>query len=150
MLKFLIDGSPLTWKSPFVGSKGAYSVRTPIMQQIKNKLREQMIESNTHILSCPVGIFVIFFRPIPKSTSKRKREAMICGKIKPEGGGDRSNYTKFYEDCLQGCVITNDNLIQDGREAKYYGDPERTEIYVFPIEEFEQKFGTALDWKSTI
>lgn len=141
MLKFVIPGKPLTWKAPYVSCNGAYSVRTPIMQQIKAQLREQMFRDRECIISDPMAILLIVYSAIPKSVSKKKREQILTGQCRPLGGGDRSNYTKFYEDCLQGCVITNDNLIVDGREAKLYGDPPRTEIYVFTIEEFEKIYG---------
>lgn len=138
MVEFVIPGKPLVWKAPYVGSRGAYSIRTPILGQIKAILRGQFDSLPMRGL---VAIDFVFYLPIPKATSRARHALMMQGLIRPEGNGDVTNFRKFYEDALQDIVIENDRTVVDGRSAKLYGNPARTEVYVYPLAEYLQKFG---------
>ena len=127
MITIEILGQPLPWKAPYVGSHGAFSSRTVIGHEIKKMIRSQY---SGEIMECDIDCEMIFYMPIPKSASNTNRLKMISGMIRPSGGGDRTNISKFYEDLLQGIVIKNDNKIQSGNVSKYYGEIPRVVINV--------------------
>lgn len=129
-IKVVIEGVPLPWKAPFVGSRGAYSPRYNEMKIFKSEIAHQY---GGPLIETAVNVDLIFYMPIPKSTSKKKRALMISGHLRPEGPPDRTNLAKLYEDCLQQIVIGKDSRIVDGRIAKFYGEIPRTEIYIESI-----------------
>ena len=126
-VSLVIEGLPLAWKAPFVGSHGAYSPRYNEMKIIRSIIKSQYSKDPVDF---PMICDLIFFLPIPKSTSKKRRALMIEGKVRPIGPPDRTNLAKLYEDCLQGIVIMKDSRIVDGRVAKYYAEVPRTLIEI--------------------
>lgn len=146
MLTLQILGDPLPWKAPYVSCKGAFSVRTPIMHQLKQQLRLQLEDlynqtCNINWFDGPIAVDLTFLMPIPKSTSKRKRMEMLDGTIRPDKRPDRGNLLKLIEDVLQGIVMEDDAHIVDGRVAKYYDDEPRTIIRIYPFDQYESMFG---------
>jgi len=131
MIRIIIPGVPLPWKAPYVGTHGAFSPRYEAAKIIKSLIRQQY---DGPVLDGYFWVDLFFYMPIPKSISKKKRQMMIDGKIRPESGGDRTNLSKFYEDLLQGIVIKNDKKIVDGRVAKWYGEEPKTVINLQVIE----------------
>ncbi len=125
-----ILGIPIPWKAPYVGSRGAFSPRYNEMKIIKSEIASQYSGPLIDIAICAD---FVFYMPIPKNTSKKRREAMTKGLLRPEKTPDRTNICKLYEDCLQGIVIKNDAKIVDGRVAKFYGEIPCTQIYIIEV-----------------
>lgn len=123
MIEITIEGVPIPWKAPYVGSKGAYSPRYHEMKIIRSIVQEKWRQRKDSwvMLTGQISCDLIFYMPIPKSTSQKRRKLMLSGEIRPIGTPDRTNICKLYEDCLQGIVFENDSRIVDGRVAKYYG-----------------------------
>lgn len=134
MVELEIPGVPLVWKAPFVGSRGAWSVRTPILGQLRNHLRETY---EGPILDEALAIDFIFVLPIPKSASKKMRHLMRTREVHPTIRKDRSNMLKFAEDVLKGVVIRDDCLIVDGRTMKIYGEEPMTIVRIYSMKEYE-------------
>lgn len=136
MIHIILPGVPVCWSAPYVGARGCFSKKTPIKNQIRPVVREQYDHDP---LQCAVSVDFVFFMPIPKATSKKKRYMMINDQVFHDKTPDRSNLVKFYEDVLQGIVYLNDSQIIDGNAAKYYGEIPRTEIHIYPILEYKFK-----------
>jgi Holliday junction resolvase RusA-like endonuclease len=122
-----IPGVPIPWRAPFVGKNGAFSP-----DRKKKLLLKALVQSiyRGNLIDAPILCDLTFYMPIPKSTSKKKREDMISGKIRPAKTPDRTNLCKQLEDILQGIVIKNDSKIVDGRVAKYYSETPHTLIHI--------------------
>lgn len=120
----------MPWKAPYVGSRGAFSVRTPILMQLRNEAREQY---SGPVLDVPVVCHITFYMPIPKATSKKNRLLMLLGNIRPMSGGDLSNLRKFAEDVLHTVVYDDDKVIVGGLSSKWYDDEPRTEIKIIRV-----------------
>lgn len=127
MIRIEIVGTPLCWKAPYVGTKGAFSPRYHHMNFMRELVKQQY---SGEILDVAIICDLTFFMPIPISTSKKRRLQMISGMIRPEGTPDRVNLGKLAEDFLQGIVIKNDSKIVGGRIDKYYGEEPRTVIEI--------------------
>lgn len=125
-----IPGQPLPWKAPYVGTRGAYSIRTPVMNQLKALVKPQWKDPIIQKSDRGIRVDIDFFMAIPKSTSKKKKDLMLARKIRPVKVPDRTNCAKFYEDLLQGIVFENDSFIVEGDIRKFYDEIPRTVIYI--------------------
>ena len=139
----------MPWKAPFVGTRGSFSVRTPVMNQIKsilsNHLDKMYINTGEiHWYTEGVAVDLIFLMPIPKSVSKKMRMKMISGEIRPTTRPDRGNLLKLIEDVIQDVLIQDDAKIVDGRVAKYYSDEPKTVIRIYPFSEYDLRFGNMI------
>ena len=83
---------------------------------------------NKKFLTGPLKMSVVFIMPIPKSWSKKKREASIGQPhiCKP----DTDNLLKSVLDALEGTIYKNDSQIYSINASKVYGSNPRT-IYYF-------------------
>jgi len=75
-----------------------------------------------------VDLEVSFFRPIPKSFSKRKRLDALDGRIAPITRPDVDNYVKLICDAMNGIFWVDDAQIVCMRVHKKYSDTPRTEV----------------------
>lgn len=124
-LELIIWGLPLPWKAPYVGTRGAFSPRTKVMNDFKEILRGQY---KGPILETPLICDMFFYMPIPKSASKKKQDLMIMGALRPTSTPDIDNLRKLGSDVLQGVVIKNDSQIVEGWTSKEYSLNPRTII----------------------
>ena len=64
-----------------------------------------------------------FYLPIPKSWSKKKREAALDRRILPIGRvGDTDNYVKAVLDACNGVIYDDDSQVIHITAEKWYGD----------------------------
>lgn len=63
---------------------------------------------------------IIAYFPIPKSVSKKKRDAMVRGEIRPTKKPDRDNIEKIVFDALNEHAYKDDAQIVEGGFAKVY------------------------------
>jgi Holliday junction resolvase RusA-like endonuclease len=75
-------------------------------------------------------LWVMAFLPIPKSKSKKWKQAALDGDIRPTGKPDCSNLIKHLEDICNGIIWQDDKLIVDLYVEKYYSDRPRWVIVV--------------------
>ena len=62
------------------------------------------------------------YKPIPKSATKRKREQMINGYLRPAKKPDTTNITKSVEDGLNGVAYHDDSQIVDSHAQAFYSE----------------------------
>ena len=78
------------------------------------------------------------YRSIPKSMSKKKREAALAGRLRPTTKPDVSNVLKGVEDALKGLWYTDDSqIVGYGTLGKWYAERPRIEIAMQEIEEVQ-------------
>lgn len=68
------------------------------------------------------------FFSIPKSTSKKKREQMLNGNIRPVKKPDWDNIGKVVCDALNELAYHDDSSIVSGTVEKHYSDEPRVEV----------------------
>lgn len=130
VIKIVIEGTPLSWKAPFVGSKGSFSPRYEAVQLFKQLIRQQY---QGPVIECAVICEMTFYMPIPRHFTKKKHRMIAESILRPAGTPDRTNLAKLYEDCLQGIVIKNDSQIVGGKVEKFYGEVPRAVIKIEAI-----------------
>ena len=80
-----------------------------------------------------LDIRIFAYYSIPKSTSKKKRELMLAGKIRPTKKPDFDNIAKIICDSLNGIAYQDDKLIVDGMFRKFYSEQPRVEVKILQI-----------------
>jgi Holliday junction resolvase RusA-like endonuclease len=127
MTEIELPGIPLPWRAPYVGTRGSFSPRTAVMNDLRMWLRSTYTGPFfTEAINCSF----YFYMPIPKATSKKKRAQMLKGEIRPITKPDRTNLCKLSEDVLQGVVYANDSQIVGGVVEKWFSENPKTLVKV--------------------
>lgn len=136
--KFCIHGDPQGKGRPrFSTVCGHVHTRTPdetVLYEnlVKTEYRQQVGVKFPDDAMLDVRIFAYY--PIPKSVSKRKRQAMLDRKIRPTKKPDWDNVGKVICDSLNGIAYRDDAQVVDSMVRKFYGE---TPKVVVTIEEIE-------------
>jgi Holliday junction resolvase RusA-like endonuclease len=75
-----------------------------------------------------IELSVVAYYPIPASASKKKREQMMSGELRPIVKPDWDNVGKVVADSLNGIAYHDDAHVVDGHVYKYYSDRPRIEV----------------------
>ena len=78
-----------------------------------------------------IGMRVTAYKPIPKSTSKKKLAQMLSDAIRPGKKPDWDNIGKIICDALNTVAFVDDTQIVDGRVIKKYSDQPRVEVEIW-------------------
>lgn len=76
----------------------------------------------------PLDMRVVAYYRIPESASKKKREAMINGEIRPQIKPDWDNVGKIVSDALNGIAYRDDKQIVDAQTRKFYSEQPRVVV----------------------
>lgn len=80
-----------------------------------------------------LSLSATFFFKIPKRTSKKNRDAMLAGELRPAHRPDVDNCIKTVADSLNKVLYEDDSQIVEMSGRKYYSDTPRTEVCVARI-----------------
>ena len=78
-------------------------------------------ENTSDYYDSPIKVSLVFYMPIPKSTSKKKMELMKSGAIRHTKKPDSDNLAKAVLDGINGVAFEDDKLITELRIKKRYG-----------------------------
>jgi Holliday junction resolvase RusA-like endonuclease len=130
---YVIPGEPTAWSSHRGFGKKSFSPHYKQKEAAQYFLRKQHAALPT--IKKALRVDFSFLMPIPKSMPKKILKRIQSGeKIYHIKRKDRSNCIKFAEDCLTGVVISDDNIICDGRAEKYYSENPQTIIVIEEID----------------
>ena len=82
------------------------------------------------VYELPICLRIYAFFSVPKSKSKKFKEAALKGILFPTKKPDCSNIVKGIEDALNGLAYKDDAYICDLQVKKYYSDVPRVEVEV--------------------
>jgi Holliday junction resolvase RusA-like endonuclease len=122
-MRIVIEGKPIPKKNTLFGNKRGYNSQKKLMDGIRMVIKSQY---KGELLTGAVKLDVIYYMPIPKDTSKKKRKALKWHIKRP----DEDNMTKLIKDCMSGIVYKDDSQVADARYRKIYSDNPRTEIII--------------------
>ena len=135
--KFCIHGDPQGKGRPrFSTVCGHVHTRTPdetVLYEnlVKTEYRQQVGVKFPDDAMLDVRIFAYY--PIPKSVSKRKRQAMLERKIRPTKKPDWDNVGKVICDSLNGVAYRDDTQIVDSMVRKFYGEDPKVVVTIEEI-----------------
>ena len=78
----------------------------------------------------PLRMTINIFQQIPKSASKKKREQMLQGIVRPTKKPDVTNISKSIEDGCNKIAYADDSQIVEMQVLKYYSDIPRVEVEI--------------------
>ena len=124
--KLIINQTPIPQLRPRVTRYGTYDPCKDKKTFTRLQIQDQISEK----LDCPIEIDMLFFMPIPKSTSKKKSILMKDNTIKHTKRPDCDNLFKFFTDSMNDLVYKDDSQIYKIYIEKRYSASPRTEIIV--------------------
>ena len=130
-IKFTVEGEPFGKQRPRHNCK-TNTTYTPT----ETKRHEQIIvwayKGQCGAFRFPkdecIDLQITAFMKIPKSVSKKNRQLMIDGVIRPTVKPDWDNIGKLVADALNGIAYDDDKCIVDAQVRKFYSEYPRTEI----------------------
>lgn len=141
MVKFTVYGEPKAKGRPRAsvrksgdGEKTfarAYTPKATVVYENQVKIEyENQCGSFRFSDDAMLDVRIFAFYGIPKNTSKKKRQMMIEGKIRPVKKPDFDNIAKIICDSLNGIAYRDDAMVVDGMFRKYYSEQPRVEVSI--------------------
>lgn len=113
-------------KRPFAS---VYTPKATQTYETALKLAANVAMAGRPILVGPLDVAIVAVMEIPKSWSRKKREAAFAGTLWPTVTPDWDNIAKML-DALNGTVWVDDKQVVRGRVEKRYGAEPRLEVAV--------------------
>lgn len=132
MTDFIIDGAPRGKERPRFGNGHAYTPQNTLDYEEKIK-RSYLKAGGKNYRDAPIFMRLIMYYQIPKSASKKMREAMISGEVQPTKKPDFDNVCKAVADSLNGIAYNDDCQIVKWGGAKWYSENPRIEVRIMPL-----------------
>lgn len=137
-VRFTIPGKPFGKQRPRVVNKGKFSsAYTPKETVQYENLVKLYFQQAAHGEMFPddamLDVRIFAFYEIPKSTSKKKREAMLAREIRPVKRPDFDNIGKIICDSLNLVAYHDDSAIVDAQVRKFYSEQPRVEVIIRSI-----------------
>ena len=135
-LMFEIPGSPIGQGRPkFSTINGHAKAYDPEKSRnykayVRLLATQAMKENDFEMIIGPCAIKIWAYFDIPKSKSKKFKEAALEAKERPTKKPDADNIVKAILDALNGLVYKDDSCIVELSCIKYYSDVPRVEVYV--------------------
>lgn len=135
-ITFAVKGEPRGKERPrFGNSRQVYTPdkTTTYQNQIKFAYYEQC--GNVKFTEeSQLELFVKAYYKIPKNTSKKKKQTMLSGEIRPTKKPDGDNILKAVADALNGVCYKDDKCLIKMSIEKFYSDVPRIEVTVQEVE----------------
>lgn len=132
MIDFTIEGIPQGKGRPRFGNGHAYTPQATLDYEEKIKI-SYLRDGGVNYRDAPIFMGVTMYLPIPKSASKKIREAMISGDVRPTKKPDFDNTIKVVADSLNGIAYNDDCQIVQWSGAKLYCENPRVEVRIVPL-----------------
>lgn len=137
MTQFTIYGEPQGKGRPRFSTYGN-KVRTHTPE--KTALYENLVKMEYHNQSqirfpdeAMLDVRILAYYGIPKSVSKKKRQAMLDMKIRPTKKPDFDNIGKVICDSLNGVAYRDDSQIVDSQVRKFYSETPRVVVRISQV-----------------
>lgn len=122
VIEFVVPGPPVAKGRPRLGKWGTYTPEKTV--NYENLVQFSFLEKykNKQLLEGPLRITIDFDFPIPKQTSKKNRELMLNGEIRPTKKPDTDNCIKAITDALNSMAYKDDSQIVETLAYKWYAE----------------------------
>lgn len=134
MYQFEVMGEPVGKARPRVTRWGAYTPQKTV--DYENKIKAAY---GGRFYEGYLQMDVKAYFKIPKSTSKKKKESMLMGEIKPDKKPDIDNVLKIVLDSLNKTAYKDDAQVIAASITKEYSDAPRIKITISELEKSVEK-----------
>jgi Holliday junction resolvase RusA-like endonuclease len=126
-----IPGNPISKKRPRFARRGKFVVTYNDQEGEEGKFMLLMMEQWKHPPSCdPITLNLIFYMPIPSTTSKKLLQIMREGNFKHIKKPDLDNLIKWVKDCGNKVIWQDDSQVFRIMAEKVYSENPRTQIQI--------------------
>ena len=140
MITFVIPGEPKAKARPRTTRTGhTYTPERTVNYENWVKLCYQNSENNFMYESEPLIAEIAAFFTIASSKSKKDKNAMEAGRIKPTKKPDADNIAKIILDSLNGLAYKDDSQVVILNVAKFYSNMPRVEVNIYSAEEVQDE-----------
>lgn len=132
-ISFTVYGDPKGKARPKFARIGNFvrAYNTKKQNATENYVKLAYLEAAKGVyLTGALSMNIIAYYPIPKSTSKKKRDEMLAGNIRPIIKPDADNCIKNIADALNKIAYGDDKSIVSVNFEKFYDIRPRTEIQI--------------------
>ncbi|BDR81048.1 RusA family crossover junction endodeoxyribonuclease [Clostridium tetani] len=134
-MKLIIPGEPKGKARPRMSTKTGRAYTPEQTVQYENWVKTCYTLSNDkNKLEGTIKAEIKAYMSIPKSTSKKKRQEMLEGKIRPTKKPDVDNIVKIILDSLNKLAFDDDKQVVDCSIEKWYGEDPRVELELLEVE----------------
>ena len=126
--KIIIPGNLIPWRAHAGYGRKSFNPLFKEREFVQWHIKSQW---SGDLLTEAICVRFTYYVKIPNTTSKKNREKMQNGEIRPIKRPDLTNLCKFYEDCLKNVVISDDSLIVEQSNSKFYADEPSVIIQIF-------------------
>ncbi len=127
-MRLTILGEPCAKQRPRLGKGFTYTPEKTV--NYETLVKQLYILQQKERLEGALKLTVNAFFSIPKSTSKKNKEKMLQGEIRPTKKPDWDNVGKIISDALNEMAYKDDCQIVDGAVRKWYSDNPRVEVEI--------------------
>lgn len=126
----IIRQIPVPQPRPRVTRWGTYDIAKDKKNWARIQIADQLKPIKGLPLEGPIEMVVTFFLPIPKATSKKKKDLMLSNELKHQKLGDIDNFLKYLFDVMNDLVFKDDKQIWKVQAQKVYSDKPHTKIFI--------------------
>ncbi len=126
-IKFIVPGKPMGKQRPRVTGTGTYTPKETVSYENLVKLMYSQLPEPKKFEGEVITKIDAYFE-IPKSTSNKRRNLMLCNVIRPVKKPDCDNIAKIILDSLNGIAYKDDSQVITATVNKYYSDTPRVEV----------------------
>jgi Holliday junction resolvase RusA-like endonuclease len=134
MLHFHIDGDPVPKGRPkftsIAGFMRTYTPRKTVDYELIVRAAAKAAMGPTDLLETPVGVYLYIRLPIPKSHSKKRKDACLLGYEKPIKKPDIDNLAKSILDGMNGVIWKDDAQIVSLHVTKVYASGAGVDVLI--------------------
>lgn len=110
-------------------------------QAYEMSIKEAYLQANQEAYmnpETPLAIVLTVYQQIPKSVSKKKKQEMLDGKIRPTKKPDIDNILKSVLDSLNQVAFHDDTQIVSVEVVKWYDETPRMVVKIFELNNTEE------------
>ncbi|HEY5576231.1 MAG TPA: RusA family crossover junction endodeoxyribonuclease [Clostridiaceae bacterium] len=135
MIEFTIPGEPKAKARPRMSTKTGHTYTPQDTINYENWVKQCfMLSRDKKRLEGQLAAKIYCYFTIPKSASKKKRELMLNGKIRPTKKPDIDNVCKAILDSLNGIAYHDDSQVVECLISKCYSEIPRVDIKLLELE----------------
>lgn len=134
-VQFTIPGKPMGKQRPRHTKSGmVYTQKETVNYEQWVRLCYQEQVGNKTFMTYPVLVHIEAFFGMPQSTSKKQKELMLKGIVKPTKKPDVDNIIKIVLDGLNGIAYADDKQVTMVSCIKKYDEQERVQVSIVSLE----------------
>lgn len=137
-INFSVPGQPFGKQRPKFSRAGAYVKtytpdKTVNYENLVKLMYHQAANGKMFSDDAALDVRIIAYYEIPKSTSKKKRKAMLEHKVRPTKKPDWDNIGKIICDSLNNVAYHDDSAVVDSQVRKFYSENPRVDVTIRKI-----------------